>query len=83
MENSSIKKNPITTIVGIVATLAGLGLYFVPFFRPVAPELIKMWYLPLIPTTVGLVLWFGMGDQVLQKALGIAEKRLGGDKPKE
>lgn len=76
MENSSIKKNPITTIIGILATLAGLGLYFVPFFKEVDSELIKMWYLPLIPTTVGLVLWFGMGDQVLQKAIGIAENRL-------
>ena len=77
MEKASVKKNPITTIIGILLTVCGMGLYFVPFFREVDPELIKMWYLPLIPSTVGLILWFGFTDQVLKKAIGIAEKKLG------
>lgn len=55
MGNLNPKQNPITTVFGILFILAGLLMYTLPIFIEVKKDFTEIWYVPLIPISIGFI----------------------------
>lgn len=79
-ENIDPRKNPITTILGIILVTIGscsfIAIYIVPTFFEVKTNLLDKWWMyfvPMIPITAGLWALFSP-DKWAGRSLDIAEK---------
>lgn len=58
MDNLNPKKNPITTIPGMLFIFLGLLMYALPMFMEVKKDFTEQWYIPPLVIAVGTVLIF-------------------------
>jgi len=56
MGNLNPKQNPITTIFGALFILVCLLIYSLPLFIEVKKDFTEVWYVPLIPLGIGVLL---------------------------
>lgn len=81
MENLNPKKNPITTIPGMLFIFLGLTMYAAPMFVTVKKDFTEIWWVPLLVITVGTVLIFSPdkfvkgADKVIDKGEDILGKK--------
>ena len=89
LNNASVKRNPITTIMGIIVIIAAAfmlaGLYILPMFVDLKKEASYDWYHVLAVFCVGVVLiyfnddyfkqLFGIGKLFLKKKAGVEDSK--------
>lgn len=77
-ENSNPKKNPITSIPGMMFIFLGLLMYALPMFIEVKKDFTEVWYVPLLVITVGVVLIYSP-DTLVRGANKVIDKQTGGN----
>ena len=65
MGNLNPKQNPITTIFGVLFMLVSLLIYTLPLFMEVKKDFTEVWYVPLIPFGIGILLLLSPDSLVL------------------
>jgi hypothetical protein len=77
-DNANLKKNPITTIIGIIITFVAVSLYVIPYFYLPKSEIV-IW----VPAAMGMVGIFLIisPDDLIWLTKKVIDKR--GDYPKQ
>jgi hypothetical protein len=73
-------KNPITTGMGLITFVLALAMGAYMFFNP-KPEVIKLWYIPTIVGSIGILLVLSPDTLVYGAKKGIDKVTEGKDKP--
>lgn len=74
--SANLKKDPITTIAGIIFVLISILMYMLPMFMQVSKDFTEKWYMPLVPLVVGVYL-MRSPDSIIRFGNRAASKRLG------
>jgi protein-S-isoprenylcysteine O-methyltransferase Ste14 len=56
MKNANFKKDPITTVLGLILVLAAVAVVLAPAFVDVKKDFTTMWYIPAIIGGTGVLL---------------------------
>ena len=85
IKNSSIRKHPITTALGLMLLTIGMcsvmAIYVVPVFYPVKSPILENWWIylmPFVPITFGLIAIFSPDTWIRQagKAMDKIEQKI-------
>lgn len=52
------KKSIMNKIIGSILMATTCAMYIVPMFYPVKRDFTDVWYVPLIPLTAGMIMYF-------------------------
>lgn len=74
--SANLKKDPITTIAGIIFVIISILMYVLPMFMEVGKDFTEKWYVPLIPLIVGVYL-MRSPDSIIRFGNRAAAKKIG------
>lgn len=77
IENANPKRNPVTTVLGLVFILISAAMlvvqYIVPVFFVLKQDIPYAWYTPFIPLGIGILLVF-INDEYFAKIFSRVDK---------